>query len=237
MSTHRDRIASKVRALLSKTTAAGCTESEALSAAELASSLMAEHDLTYADVLDDLEETVRGERYGARLRPFVLRGQPRHEVSGCLGDIAYFWDCLAFICHESGDLIMFGAAADTLSAHAMADLLRAAIDTEWATYYASPDRDRKTHGRKVRTSFMAGIVWRINERLAELKNTRSGASKTGTALVVARAKIVQERWETYTTAKQMTVTEGSAPAPVIASDHAFLAGQAAGERVGLHHGD
>ena len=43
----RDRIAAKVRALLAKTTERGCTEAEALTAAQMAADLMRDYDLLY----------------------------------------------------------------------------------------------------------------------------------------------------------------------------------------------
>ena len=46
----RSKIAAKIAALRAKTTGAGCTEAEALAAAELAAQLMAEHGLSDADV-------------------------------------------------------------------------------------------------------------------------------------------------------------------------------------------
>ncbi len=47
---HRSKIAAKIAALRAKTTGAGCTEAEALAAAELAAQLMREHGLSDADV-------------------------------------------------------------------------------------------------------------------------------------------------------------------------------------------
>lgn len=77
----RAKILIKLRALLAKTVSNGCTEAEALAAAEKASAIMEEYDLSYTDV-----EQVRDERYGARRRPLpkiisLLSGRGKSHVT------------------------------------------------------------------------------------------------------------------------------------------------------------
>lgn len=50
MSEHLDKLRAKISALKAKTRASGCTEAEALAAAEMAARIMAEHGLSDADI-------------------------------------------------------------------------------------------------------------------------------------------------------------------------------------------
>jgi len=234
-SAQRDKIASQVKALLAMTTSSGCTEFEAASAAAKASELMAKYDLTYAD-LDGrgLEDAVRGESYGARRREYFFspEGTQRHPVRSILANVALFWDCV-YLIESDGTVIMFGERNDSEHALAMLTMLQDAIDHEWATYYADPLRDKKTHGRAQRTSFMAGITHRLGERLDALKAQRSRASSTGTSLVVLKTEVVRDRCDQYLTENNYNVTFWKPAKSKISSVSAYTAGLMSGNKVNL----
>ncbi len=237
----RAKIVLKLRALLAKTVENGATEHEALAAAEKASELMEEYDLSYTDV-----EQVRDERYGARRRPFAggtSRRRTHHEASMVHGAIQRFCDCK---CWYSGvELVFFGSETDTETAHHLADMIRVAMDREWASYLNSPQREQGVHGRSLRASFMIGMANRLNKRLDELKAARernvnrsattAGQTQAGTGralVLVAKKEIVEERFAKLGL-KLGTKASGRTGGQ---SAGAYRAGQAAGDRVGLNPG-
>jgi hypothetical protein len=232
----RARILIKLRALLAKTVDNGCTEAEALSAAEKASAIMEEYDLSYTDV-----EQVRTERFGARRRPFgkgTSRRRSYHEATMCHHSISKLFDCRAW--YSSGDLVFFGSEHDSEAAHYMADVCRVAMDSEFARYLASPARDRSYHGRTLRTAFMTGMARRISARLDEMKAQRENRAKihaqaTGNALVVvAKREIVTEKYEIFARETNHKLRGRVGSGRSIRSHGAYEAGKSAGDRVALN---
>lgn len=224
----REAIMNKVRALLAKTVANGCTEEEAMAAAALADKLMQEHDLAYEDV----EREVRDERYGARRRPFANGNGKRrtaHPVQYCTHYIAQYFDCKVWC--SGTELIYFGSADDTELAHQMTDLLRLALDGEWSAYLNSPSRNPYVHGRTLRASFMAGMTRRLNDRLNQMKAERNAPS-TGRALVVVKTQVVNEKFVAYKREHNLNLRSRSTTR-TISSGAAYRAGQDAGSRVDL----
>lgn len=232
MSTKRENILRKARALFTQTTENGCTESEAMAALNILNKLMEEYDLTIDDVRQEVKET----NFGIRARHFGSFEDLTnvHEVAHCFMEIADYWDCVTWIRKE--DLIFFGSREDTEFAFMMVAMIRAALDTEWKAFRT--ELIKKQRGAKNiaghRTSFMAGMTNRIRERLIELKAARTEASSahSGTALVVLKNQVVQQRMDAY-----MEATGQTQKVAVVRSkiDHekSFEAGILAGDRVDL----
>jgi hypothetical protein len=233
----REAIVAKVKALLAKTIQNGCTEDEALSAAALAGKLMEQHDLAYEDV----EREVRDERYGARSGP-LDRSKPRrctllrnetdaemHEIFLLCGEIAKFFDCEVW--GTENELTYFGAADDTELAHRLTDLIRVAMDFEWASYLNGDGRDPTIHVRTLRLSFVVGMMRRLDERLKAVKQERSGLP-TGRTLVEVKAAVVSEKFATFMRDSGLQL-ESVDVLVYDGSNDAYAAGQAAGDRVGL----
>lgn len=236
----RAKIIVKLRALLAKTTDKGCTEAEATAAAEKASELMEEYDLSYTDV-----EQVRDERYGKRARPFAGgsgRRRTHHEVSMVHRAIQEYCDCKAW--YSGSELVFFGSEADTETAHNLSDLIRGAMDREWASYLNSPQREKGVHGRSLRSSFLLGMALRLSQRLREIKALReanvnkvaatTGQTNTGgrALILVAKKQIVEERFA----ALGMKLGSARGGRRANGSSSAYRAGEAAGNRVGLNPG-
>lgn len=222
--TDRAALAARIRALLSKTTAAGCTEAEALAAASLASRLMAQYDLTYADL--GIERTVRGESYGARKRAWTA-----HPVRDCLAAIADLFDTM---CWRLGpDLVFFGQAEDTERAHGLTTIIQLAMDHEWSRFWVAPDRDKRMCFGSSHRSFMLGMAIRVGERIDQLKAERSRASVTGRELVVIRAEIVNEKFDAYARQTGIRLRQEAKTKIDIRSARAYDAGRAAGDRANI----
>jgi hypothetical protein len=85
MATDLDKLKSRLQALRSKTTANGCTEEEALSAAAKVAELLDRHDLS----LSDLE--IREEQ--CEQSTIDTNRKQRQPISACIPAIAEYCDC------------------------------------------------------------------------------------------------------------------------------------------------
>ncbi len=150
---NREAAANLIRALLSKTVANGCTESEALAAAAKAGDLMDR----YALALSDLE--LQAERCGARRAT-----EKRHDVDRIAASIARFCNCKSWT--ESGRIVFFGMAHDVEAASYITDLCRSAMDAAFRDHLRSPERmtwqGKAVHGRYLRKSFMVEMAMRLS---------------------------------------------------------------------------
>lgn len=199
----KSRIIAKVKALMAKTIDAGCTESEAMTAANLAAELMQKYDLEVKDI-----EEIKDDSYGARKREFATgsgRRRAYHEVNNILMAIANYFDCKVWL--TGMDLIFFGSKDDTDLAHEMVVMMRHAMDNEWnKNKIVLTVMNPKVHGRVLRTSFLAGMARRLNERFRELKIERSAIADkrgTGTSLVVVKNQVVVQKFQQYTIEKNL----------------------------------
>ena len=126
----RTKLLERVRNLLAKTVENGCTEHEAIAAAQKVSALMEQYDLSHEDV-----EDVKRERYGARKRPFANGSALRrvyHESTQTHYAISRLFTCEVWL--YDSDLIFFGSELDTEAAHSLANVVRIAMDLEWRRY-------------------------------------------------------------------------------------------------------
>src|SRR3954462_12546447 len=88
------RVKARIRALVEKTTSNGCTEAEALSAAEMVGRLLERYALTMEQV--DLRDTPC-----VALQVFA-GGQRRRPIDGCVVAIARFCDCKVWLTRLRG---------------------------------------------------------------------------------------------------------------------------------------
>ena len=124
-----ERVVQRIQGLRAKTVAQGCTEEEALAAAEKA-----------AELLD---------RYGLSLGELEFRAQPcngagiettRHRfapIDGCVPAIAGFFDCRVWAERSEGRAlryVFFGQRGDVAAAQYLYDMVERAFDTETAAF-------------------------------------------------------------------------------------------------------
>ena len=200
--TKRAAIIKKIRALLNMSLENGCTENEAIIAAEKADELMLEYNLETKDI-----EEIESERWGKRGKSFVGGSYKRrsyHPVSNCHGSIAKFTDCRVF--YSGPDLVFFGTDHGTEFAHYLNEMIRASMDIEYKkaepVLKAQAKRDGyRVHGKTLRTSFLIGMAQRINERLTQLKYERDqkvhnhSTESTGTSLVVVTNQVLERKFQ------------------------------------------
>jgi hypothetical protein len=220
----QDRLVQRIQALRAKTVEQGCTEQEALAAAE-----------KVAELLD---------RYGLSLSELDLRRQScegigvetdrkrRGPIDDCMGTIAAFFDCRVW-CETSEDAtlryIFFGLPADVQAAVYLHDLIALAFPTETSAFQAT-EIYRSTHSsqrRSATNSFQVGLARGIIRKLDTLRQARdvAGGSTDGRALVPIKEAIIDAEMDRLglSLRRRSAVRRMVLPA-------AFSAGQEAGER-------
>ena len=222
--TDLDRLVQRIRALRAKTVEQGCTEQEALAAAE-----------KVAELLD---------RYGLNLSELDLRKQScegigietdrkrRGPIDDCMGTIAAFFDCRVWA--ETADdatlrYVFFGLPADVQAAVYLHDLIALAFVSETAKFqggdfYRSAE---SAHRRSATNSFQLGLARGINEKLQTLRQARDVASagSSGRALVPIKDSMIDHEME------RLGLTfHRKAPSRKRVLPGAYHAGKAAGER-------
>lgn len=230
MTNKRERIISLIRNLREKTVDRGCTEEEALAAAEKVSSLMADYQLSLTDISE-----VKDDVYGAMSR-VVAGGSERrrtwHETKSIWGRLAAFCDVELWT--EDDKLVFFGAKQDCEVAHYMVDLLKNTADAEWQAY-----RKRGTHtDRTARASFMIGFSRRVRDRLDILKKmreNRTSENEQSRALVVVKGQVVTAKYNQYLAEKGLKMRQVKVKRSV-GDRAAYGAGQQAGDRAHLGSG-
>ncbi len=185
-----DRLIGRIQGLRAKTVEQGCTEQEALAAAEKVAELLDRYGLSLSE-LDLQQQACEGTS--------VETGRRRvGPVDNCVPAIAAFFDCRTWgEKGTSGTLrhVFFGLAADVAAAHYLYELVERAFATETAefrsgnTYAAMPAPVRRT----ATNSFGIGFARGIMAKLRSLRDAREAAlrSSSGRDLVVAKASIVE----------------------------------------------
>lgn len=219
-----DRLVQRIRGLRAKTVEQGCTEQEALTAAE-----------KVAELLD---------RYGLNLSELDLRKQVcegigvetdrkrRGPIDDCMATIAAFFDCRVWA-ETSRDAtiryIFFGLPADVQASVYLHDLIALAFVSETGTFqagafYRSADSG---HRRSATNSFQIGLARGINQKLQTLRQSRDSANgrSNGRALVPIKDSMIDEEME------RLGLTfQRRAPARRKVLPTAYNAGREAGER-------
>ncbi len=187
-----DRLVARIQALRAKTVEQGCTEQEALAAAEKVAELLDRYGLSLSE-LDLRKQTCEG--IG------VETGRKRRgPIDDCIGTIALFFDCRVWGETDAEGMlryVFFGMPADVQAAVYLHDLVTAAFTTETTTFQAGPIYARTASGdrRNATTSFQAGMARGINAKLMSLRDERGRAAApngTGRALVPVKEAIIDE---------------------------------------------
>jgi len=185
-----DRLIGRIQALRAKTVEQGCTEQEALSAAEKVAELLDRYGLSLSE-LDFQHQACEGVHVETTRR----RVGP---VDDCVPGVAAFFDCRVWgEKSRSGTLryVFFGLPADVAAARYLYELVEQAFETETArfrageTYTAAHTKMRRT----ATNSFQIGLARGITAKLRTLRDARETALRgsSGRDLVVAKAGLVE----------------------------------------------
>ena len=211
--TERQSILDKIKALLSKTVANGCSEHEALMALTKARAMMDAYEVTPEDLKFTKEQKAQ---HHAGVVGDV------HRIQSLLARrIAEFTETKAYI-NGNGFVVFVGLRSDTDFAHFLLNSLRTFVLAELVEYLASNifsgPRQRYING------FVSGCTTRINQRLYELvEQSRKKQSSNSTALVVVKQHLIDEAMA------DMTITKARRGKRKRSAD-AYWAGHAAGDR-------
>ncbi|MDJ0388043.1 DUF2786 domain-containing protein [Roseomonas sp. E05] len=220
------RVKARIRALTEKTVSNGCTEAEALAAAEMVGRLLERYALS----MDEVE--LREARCVQVEVP--LAGRRRRPVDACVPAIARFCDCKVWLARESrgARYVFFGLEPDTALAAYLFAVVERSIGAELATFRAARPALRGLPLRRASTSFQQGMAGRIAERLEAMARERQAGMaarpSAGTALVVAKQQVVEEAFREA--AIRLVATRRQAIQP----DGSYHQGYAAGDRVNLN---
>ena len=113
-----DKLKARIQALRAKTTANGCTEDEALSAAAKVAELLDRHDLSLSDV--ELQTSL------CERRVYETHRKKRIPLDDCIGAVAQFCDCRVWREKNAAvevSYVFFGLSADVEVAHYLAELI------------------------------------------------------------------------------------------------------------------
>lgn len=221
----RKQIIDRIRALQARTVERGCTEAEALAAANMVGRLLTDYDLSMTDV------EIGEERCG--LEYLETGRKTMHEIQYCLGAIAHYADVKLW--RQRADAIywriaLFGTDSDVEFAKFLIQIVRAAMDQELARYRMRCSELGEPTGRRQSNSFLKGMAARIAERLRQMKRDQQAdtVASTGRNLMVVKGALVKSEFAKL----NIRLIKGGSKG---AGDHgAHSAGKAAGDRVGFN---
>src|SRR5262249_40941735 len=160
-----EKLKTRIQALRAKTIANGCTEDEAISAAAKVAELLDRHDLSLSDVEMRAAPCVELAYQSPRKK--------RIPLDECVGAIAEFCDCAVWREKDDGAArhVFFGLPADAAAAHALAELIDAAVRTELGRYKTTRDYGLFRHQERhlANASFALGMVASIADKLVAMK--------------------------------------------------------------------
>ena len=219
------RVKVRIRALTERTIARGCTEAEAMMAAEMVGRLLERYALTMEEVDVRQEPCVQVE--------VPIGGQRRRPVDICVPALARFCDCKVWLARteQQSHYVFFGFETDVgLAAYLFAVIARS-IQTEVAGFRKTKATLAGVALRRASTSFQGGMAVRVGERLTAMHAEREAAvaaqRPAGTALMLVRHQVVDDAFR----ARKMPLR--SMPGLTLRQNAAFREGRAAGERVNL----
>ncbi|WP_367617406.1 DUF7168 domain-containing protein [Plastoroseomonas hellenica] len=216
----------RIKALAERTVSNGCTEAEAMAAAEMVGRLLERYALSMEEI------DVRAARCVEVEVP--LGGQKRRPIDSCVPSIARFCDCKVWLARDNGEpcYVFFGFEADAALARYLYEVIDRAIRDEVQAYRQRSPALAGLLLRRASTAFQQGMAIRVADRLdrmhAEREQRVAAQRSTGTALMVVKHQVVEDAFRetgTRLTSGGWTRLAGHGAA--------FRQGQAAGDRVNL----
>ncbi len=185
-----ERLVQRIQGLRAKTVAQGCTEQEALAAAEKVAELLDRYGLSLGE-MDFRAQPCEGIGIQTDRRRFA-------PIDSCVPAIAAFFDCRAWAEHAKGTAlryVFFGLRADVTAAQYLYELVERAFDTE-TDAFRSGDLYARMAGerRSAINSFQIGLARGISGKLQALRTARDASrlSASGRDLVPVKAAMVEE---------------------------------------------
>lgn len=192
MTTNRDKVMGKIRALLSKTIENGCTEAEAMAALSMAQAMMDAYEVTEADLNEVKQESAIKETMKDMRDPHHIRRQL------CVG-IAEFTHTKVWRHEFKSQKYKYnfvGLRADVDFAIWLTETLTMFVQKElknyiWSNGYTSLQPSEK---RVVINGFVFGCCGRITQRLMELVGN-AAASANKNALIIIQNALIEKKMQ------------------------------------------
>jgi hypothetical protein len=223
---NRAKLLERIRNISARTTDNGCTEAEALVAAEMLAKLLSEHGLSMTDVEIGEEK--------CQIEYLNTGRKTLHEVHWCAASVAQFTDCKVWATRREGSrtLAFFGLPGDVETAIYLMRVVKSAMDIEAPRYLARAKELGELTGRRASHAFLMGMARRVSQRLREIKShERQASQSTGRDLVVVKSAVVRSQFADL----GIRLCSGN-PRPSVGDHGAYAAGQAAGNNVSFNRG-
>ena len=224
--TELNRVKARIKALAEKTVSNGCTEAEAMAAAEMVGRLLERYALSMEEI------DVREQRCVQVEVP--IGGKRRRPIDACVTAIARFCDCKVWVSRDTmvPSYVFFGFDADTAMASYLFNVIDRAMATALATFRTTQPGLRGPGLRGASRSFQQGMAVRVADRLEAMhreRDTKVAAQRsTGTALILIKQQVVDDAFRE--TEIRLVATAGLNR---VRPNGAFRHGLAAGDRVNL----
>ena len=225
----RKAVLKKLRAFAQRTVENGCTEAEAIAAAEAMQKLQHEYNMTLtdADILDAEYVTEK----------MQLGNQRMHPVVGAVMGVAIFTSTKMY--KAGATLYIFGEKHKVDNAIYLISTIQSAMELEFLNYRGTEAYLRETwyhHGQTIRSSFMNGMAHRLYHRLLQMhkelmEQDVTVSPTTCNSLVVLSYKALEEAFR-----RQNPNLRSSRRQTTTRSANASAAGRSAADRVGLRSG-
>lgn len=218
--TDRESIAARCRALAAKTVENGCTEAEALAAAELLAKLLAKHNLTFDEVQ-------------MRASPFTKHEERHADPTGerlwkIAAAVAHLCDVRYWVSRPGEfpiEVTFFGFDHEVQVARYMLEICAGAMRREHRRLEA--ERWPRTLRRSQLLPFLDGMADRLAKRIRAMKPP----APTGTGLIVLRGQLIDQAMKH---GGLSTETRNARQSRTL--EPAYLDGLRAADRVALNRG-
>jgi hypothetical protein len=180
----REAILAKIKALLSKTTAAGCTEAEAIAALALATKLRNAYEVTDGDLAE-------AERDGAEVHEDEPDPSDPYKIkAGLAGGIEALCGIRMYLDRRGGGpwfYVFIGTRVDIDYARWLLDTLAEFV---WTRSCEEAFAAVESWGVRERKSFVLACTHRIRQRMCELAKPPEGQTDNAKALVVIKSNAI-----------------------------------------------
>ena len=221
------KVKARIRALAARTVERGCSEAEAIAAAEKVGELLDVYGLSMSEV--ELREEVCVQR------SLVFADPRRGALKWLFPAVLRFTECRGWTVGRA-EFALFGLEPDVQMADYLLLVVAGALAFEERRFRASPEYTaRRKPAQVVLRSFRSGFAARVSDRLDAMAEAREAAAEiaraatpAGTALVVLKEQRLTDGFKRLgirltTVHRRMTVQDRGA----------YGRGREAGSRVGL----
>jgi hypothetical protein len=225
-----EKLVQRIQALRAKTVARGCTEQEALAAAEKVAELLDRHGLS----LNELDFRAQP-CDGIGIQTTRRRMAP---IDNCMTTIAAFFDCRVWVEAAKGAAmryVFFGLRGDVTAAQYLYEMVERAFEAETDAFRASALYAEMVGERRTAiNSFQSGLARGICAKLKKIRAARDKGlrSASGHDLVPVKAAMVAEEMAKLGLALRKQTIGGKKR---LLTD-AYIAGEAAGQRFEITQG-